>query len=129
MCAFNTHSQYSAIYLKNLVDRKSRNSLLSRWFHNFSKWEFPTTSGNCSSTPSFCWSKERAHTTYTYKKEREEILGIGGLCKIIWNPALPPKSPRSGVTFHFNTPFPPTIKNWQIVVRYQRLKSNDFSFL
>ena len=31
-------------------------------------------------------------------KARGEILGIGGLCK--QNPAPPPKSPRSGVTFH-----------------------------
>ena len=31
----------------------SRFSLLSRRFHNFSKREFPLTSGSCSSTPSF----------------------------------------------------------------------------
>ena len=33
----------------------------------------------------------------------KERGGIGGLCKEKENPALPPKWPRSGVTFQFNS--------------------------
>ena len=38
-------------------------------------------------------------------KREGSILGIGGLCKNRKIPTLPPKSPRSGVTFHFSFEF------------------------
>ena len=44
------------------------------------------------------WSK---YTTKIPTNREPSILGIGGLCKNLKIPTLPPKSPMSGVTLHF----------------------------